>query len=118
MSDEPKIRAKRGRPSKNPEKRPKTGSESQEPVGNTEYETKVDRPKSQNKFLDLYYELHCNFIREGISQQSQHLLRKITSSPVVPESFRGSSLLITLNLITQEFFMNELEIVVLSIYLE
>lgn len=118
MSEDPKKRIKRGRPAKVPEKRPKTRSDSQSSSPVHETEMRPERPKSNNRELEHYYELHSNFTKEGISQQSQHLLRKITSSPVVPLNIKSSNLIVTLNNVIQEFLMNELEIVVLSIYLE
>ena len=118
MSDEPKIRPRRGRPSKNPEKRPKIRSDSQSSGGNIENDPNSVGPKPSNKPVDTYYTLQSNFIREGISHQSQHLLHKISTSTLIPESLRGPTFLVTLNQVAQEFFMNELEIVVLNIYLE
>lgn len=118
MSEDPKKRIKRGRPAKVPEKRPKTRSDSQSSSPVQEPESRPERPKSNNRELEHYYELHTNFTKEGISQQSQHLLRKIISNPLVPAQLKSTNLIIVLNNAIQEFLMNELEIVVLSIYLE
>ena len=68
--------------------------------------------------LDTYQELLDSFSRDGISQQSQHLIRKIIHSPLIPEASRRQPLLLIFNEVMQELMMNELEIVVLSIYLE
>lgn len=118
MSDDPKKRIKRGRPAKVPEKRAKIKSDSQSSSPVHENETKLERPKGHNKSLDQYYELHSNFTKEGISQQSQHLIRKIISNPNIPVQIKSTNLIVLLNNVTQEFVMNELEIVVMSIYLE
>jgi hypothetical protein len=118
MSDEPKKRAKRGRPSKNPEKKPKVRSNSVSSSGMPDLDLKLDKSKYHNRMLDNYEEQYSNFIRDGISQQSQHLIRKIIHSTYVPESAKQQPLLMIFNNITKELMMNELEIVVLSIYLE
>jgi len=83
-----------------------------------ENEIKLERPKGNNKSLDQYYELHSNFTKDGISHQSQQLIRKILANPLTPALIKSTNLIVLLNSVTQEFIMNELEIVVLSIYLE
>jgi len=118
MSEEPKKRSKRGRPAKNPEKRPRKRSDSFSSSGVPESDLKQEKGKYHNRMLENYYELHSSFIRDGISQQSQHLLRKIAQGPEVPELAKLHPLLLYFNNAIQDFLMNELEIVVLGIYLE
>ncbi|OMJ82453.1 hypothetical protein SteCoe_16862 [Stentor coeruleus] len=118
MSEEPKKRSKRGRPAKNPEKKQKVRSNSISSSGMPEIDYKQDKSKYHNRLLENYDEQYTNFLRDGISQQSQHLIRKIIHSPFVPESAKSQPLLMIFNSITTELMMNELEIVVLSIYLE
>lgn len=118
MSEDPKKRHRRGRPAKNPEKRVKVRSESMSSSGLPEIDAKSEKSKYHNRMLDNYDEMFQNFSKDGISQQSQHLIRKIIHSPLVPEAFKIQPLLIIFNNIMQELMMNELEIVVLSIYLE
>ena len=119
MSDiDPKKRMKRGRPMKNPDKRVKIRSDSLSSSGLPEYDIKADKSKYHNRMLDNYEEMLQNFLRDGISQQSQHLIRKIIHSSAVPENAKQQPLLMMFNNVMQELMMNELEIVVLSIYLE
>lgn len=118
MSEEPKKRSKRGRPAKNPEKRPRKRSDSFSSSGLPECDLKQEKTKYHNRMLENYFELHSIFIRDGISQQSQHLLRKIAQGPEVPEFAKLHPLLLYFNNAIQEFLLNELEIVVLGIYLE
>lgn len=118
MSEEPKKRPKRGRPAKIPEKRQRKKSDSPSSSDIPEYDIKQEKTKYHNRMLENYYELQSNFIRDGISQQSQHLIRKIIQGPEVPDLAKLQPLLLYLNTVTQEFLMNELEIVVLGIYLE
>ena len=86
--------------------------------GPPEIDPKTEKSKYHNRMIENYQEQLDNFSRDGISQQSQHLIRKIIHSPLVPESSRMQPLLMIFNEIMQELMMNELEIVVLSIYLE
>lgn len=116
MSDEAKKRPKRGRPAKNPEKKQRKRSDSLSSAQDQEY--KKETSKFHNRNLENYYELHSNFVRDGISQQCQHLIRKIVQGHEVPEAARVQPLLMYFNVVTQEFLLNELEIVVLGIYLE
>ena len=118
MSGGPEKRQKRGRPVKVPDKRIKIRSDSLSSGGFPEYDGKSDKSKYHNRLLDNYEEMFQNFLRDGISQQSQHLIRKIIHNPLVPESAKAQPLLMIFNSIMQELLMNELEIVVLSIYLE
>ena len=118
MSEDQKKRQRRGRPAKNPDKKMKTRSGSVSSSGIPEIDPKQDRSKYHSRMLEAYDELAQSFLRDGISQQSQHLIRKIIHSPFVPELAKLQPLLIIFNTLTQELLMNELEIVVLSIYLE
>jgi hypothetical protein len=116
MSDEPKKRARRGRPAKNPEKKMRKRSDSLSSAQDQEF--KKETSKFHNRMIENYYELHANFMRDGISQQCQHLVRKIVQGHEVPEVAKVQPLMVYFNCAMQEFMMNELEIVVLGIYLE
>jgi hypothetical protein len=115
---DPKKRIKRGRPSKNPDKKIKIRSDSLSSSGIPDFDGKCDKSKYHNRMIENYEEMYQNFLRDGISQQSQHLIRKIIHSPSVPEIAKLEPLLRIFNDVIKELMMNELEIVVLSIYLE
>ncbi|CAG9331806.1 unnamed protein product [Blepharisma stoltei] len=77
-----------------------------------------EKAKHQAKLLELHEEVRNSFFNDGVSHQSQVILRRIVQNPAVPQKYEFFNLLDALNTAHQEMLMNELELAVWEIYLE
>ncbi|CAG9327478.1 unnamed protein product [Blepharisma stoltei] len=123
MSDQlPKKRSKRGRPPKLPEKKSKPDSDlselskSQNPT--TKQEKAIEKPKHQSDLLEVYNNLRASFLNTGVSQQSQLLIRRISSNLSSSGEISSQLLFRILNEVLQELTLNELEVVSWAIALD
>ena len=105
MADQP-VKRKRGRP-------PKVKTEE------TKQTTTEDPPpRSAPPQVDIFSEMKADFMSEGLSQQSQLIMRKVAQTPGKPHSIDPKQMFKLMTQAAKELLFNDIEVVAWVMFLE